>query len=102
RLRLVTSGATNLGPGWTLGPDGLFCRRAARVLLLDDRDRLLLVRGHDVDDPGRTWWFTLGGGIDPGESAREAAVREVQEETGLRIAEGDLTGPVLTRSAIFD
>lgn len=98
----MKSRATNLGPGWTLGADGLFCRRAARVLLLDERDRLLLVRGHDVDNPERTWWFTLGGGIDPGESAPAAAVREVREETGLRLTEGDLIGPVLTRSAVFD
>lgn len=80
----------------------MFWRRAARVLLLDDRDRLLLVRGHDVDDPQRTWWFTIGGGIDPGETPRQAAVREVQEETGLHLAQRALTGPVLTRSAIFD
>lgn len=77
-------------------------RAAARVLLIDDRDRLLLVRGHDVDDPGRTWWFTIGGGIDAGESPRQAAVRELQEETGLQLAPEDLHGPVLTRSAIFD
>ncbi len=93
---------TNLGPGWTLGPDGLYFRRAARVLLLDDRDRLLLVRGHDVDQPERSWWFTLGGGIDPGETPRRAAVREVREETGLHLDEDQLEGPVLTRSAIFD
>jgi len=93
---------TNLGPGWTRGPDGVYFREAARVLLVDDRDRLLLVRGHDVDRPERTWWFTLGGGIDPGESPREAAVREVREETGLHVPEEDLVGPVLARSAVFD
>ncbi|MGC0250800.1 NUDIX hydrolase [Pseudactinotalea sp. Z1748] len=94
--------ATNLGPGWSLGEDGLFWRRAARVLLVDEQNRLLLVRGHDVDQPERTWWFTVGGGIDPGESAREAAVREVREESGLAVSAADLVGPVLTRSAIFD
>ena len=94
--------ATNLGPGWSLGEDGLFWRRAARVLLVDEQNRLLLVRGHDVDQPERTWWFTIGGGIDPGESAREAAVRELREESGLAVRAADLVGPVLTRSAIFD
>ena len=91
-----------LGPGWELGTDGLYFRTAARVLLVDDRDRLLLVRGHDVDQPERTWWFTLGGGIDPGEDAPAAALREVREETGIELSASSLVGPVLTRSAIFD
>nr|WP_152818258.1 NUDIX domain-containing protein [Pseudactinotalea sp. HY160] len=77
-------------------------RSAARVLLFDDEDRLLLARGHDADDPGRSWWFTIGGGIDPGESPREAAVREVDEETGMRLDPAGLVGPVLRRRARFD
>ncbi|WP_235857007.1 NUDIX hydrolase [Occultella glacieicola] len=93
---------TDLGPEWHIGPDGRYFRRAARVLLFDDANRLLLVRGHDVDQPERTWWFTVGGGIDAGESARDAAVRELVEETGLSLRPDALIGPVLTRSAIFD
>ena len=61
-----------------------------------------LVRGHDSDEPSRSWWFTVGGGIDPGETSREAAVREVREETGIILTPEELEGPVLTRSAIFD
>lgn len=94
--------SSGLGDDWVLGADGLRFRRAARVLLFDDQDRLLLVRGHDVDRPERSWWFTVGGGIDPGEDARAAAVREVREETGLALDPAALVGPVLTRSAIFD
>jgi 8-oxo-dGTP pyrophosphatase MutT (NUDIX family) len=90
------------GPDWTPGPDGLLRRDAARVLVLDHRDRLLLVRGHDVDRPERSWWFTVGGGIDEGETPRHAAVRELEEETGVRVAPEDLIGPVLTRAAVFD
>ena len=74
---------SRLGAEWVLGTDGLRFRRAARVILLDDSDRVLLLRGHDVDQPERGWWFTVGGGIDAGEDARAAAVREVREETGL-------------------
>ena len=77
-------------------------RRAARVIILDEDGRVLLVRGHDADAPERHWWFTIGGGIDPGETPHEAAVREVFEETGLVISVDDLEGPVLERSAIFD
>jgi len=93
---------SHLGPEWVLGTDGLRFRRAARVILLDPADRVLLVRGHDVDAPDRTWWFTVGGGIDPGETSRDAAAREVLEETGLVVRAADLEGPVLTRSAVFD
>ncbi|MBC7679310.1 MAG: NUDIX domain-containing protein, partial [Pseudorhodobacter sp.] len=60
-------------------------RTAARVLLLDGRDRVLLFRGGDPHLPERgTWWFTPGGGLDPGEQTVDGAVRELFEETGLR------------------
>lgn len=90
------------GDGWDVGADGLPYRRAARVILVDNANRLLLVRGHDPAEPARHWWFTLGGGIDPGESPAQAAVREVREEAGLELVAADLIGPVLTRSAVFD
>jgi 8-oxo-dGTP pyrophosphatase MutT (NUDIX family) len=76
-------------------------RRAARVILLDESGRVLLVRGHDADQPERSWWFTVGGGIDGDETPLEAAVREVREETGFVLGPDDLVGPVMTRSGIF-
>ena len=93
---------SGLGPDWVPGPDGLLFRRAARVILLDEQDRLLLMRGHDLDQPERSWWFTVGGGIAAGEGSREAAVRELHEETGVVLGVEDLVGPVYTRSAVFD
>lgn len=75
-------------------------RRTARVLLVDDRDRLLLFAGTDPGLPGTRWWETPGGGIDPGETDREAAVRELFEETGVRVAESELLGPVMTRRVV--
>jgi len=99
---LASVGVTQLGADWVTGPDGVPFRRGARVILLDEHDRVLMVRGHDVDDPGRHWWFTVGGGIDPGESEVGAAARELMEETGLTIDRAVLVGPVATRTATFD
>ncbi len=59
-------------------------RPTARVLLLDPQDRILLLKGRlPVDPGGPAFWFTVGGGVDPGESHREAAAREILEETGF-------------------
>ncbi len=78
-------------------------RTAARVLLLDARDRLLLFRGGDPHQPERgTFWFTPGGGLDPGESLHDGAVRELFEETGLQCDAADLVGPVHTEETDFE
>lgn len=77
-------------------------REAARILLFDENDRVLLLRGHDPLLPERSWWFTPGGGLQPGESPRAGATREVLEETGYAIPEAALVGPVWERTAVFD
>ncbi|MBX7268473.1 NUDIX domain-containing protein [Micromonospora sp. Llam7] len=70
-------------------------RRAARVLLVDAAGRLLLFRGFDPARPehGR-WWFTPGGGLDPGETYAQGAARELAEETGLRLTPAQIGEPV--------
>jgi 8-oxo-dGTP pyrophosphatase MutT (NUDIX family) len=83
------------------GPERLV-RHGARVLLLDDDGRLLMVRGHDPHQPTRTFWFTPGGGIEPHEDSRTAAVRELAEETGYVLTLDELRGPVWRRTAVFD
>jgi 8-oxo-dGTP pyrophosphatase MutT (NUDIX family) len=85
------------------GPDGrrILDRRAARVLVIDQDGRLLLVHGGDPAEPEVHYWFTVGGGLDGGESARAAAVREVHEETGLVVVESDLVGPIWTEETEF-
>lgn len=95
-------GLMQLGPDWVLGPDGVPYRQAARVIVLDPGDRVLMARGHDVDEPDRHWWFTVGGGIDAGEDPRGAAVRELREETGLELDPAELVGPVIRRTALFN
>ncbi|MDC4233208.1 NUDIX domain-containing protein [Actinomyces sp. B33] len=93
---------SGLGDEWPVDEDGYPHRQAARVVLFDDDGRVLLARGHDRDEPDRHWWFTIGGGIETGESPREAAVREMREETGIDLDPEELVGPVLHRSAEFD
>ena len=74
---------------------GTVDRQAARVLLVDAQDRLLLLRGTDPSDPSSgEWWFTPGGGLDEGEQPEQAARRELAEETGLALPPGAL-GPVV-------
>jgi 8-oxo-dGTP pyrophosphatase MutT (NUDIX family) len=76
-------------------------RRAARVLLLDPEGRVLMLRGCDPARPEHRYWFTVGGGLEPGESLADAAVREVFEETGLRITRADLVGPIRSDTVQF-
>lgn len=61
-------------------------RDAARVLLLDAADRVLLI-AHDPGD-GRRVWTAPGGGLQPREDHRAAARRELTEELGLAIEPG--------------
>lgn len=78
-------------------------RRAARVVLVDPTGAVLLLSGLDPSIPdARPFWFTPGGGAEPGERVADAGRREVEEETGHRV--GDL-GPVVWRrrtSFLFD
>jgi 8-oxo-dGTP pyrophosphatase MutT (NUDIX family) len=63
-------------------PDTSRPRPAVRVLMLDEDDDVLLLRG-ERPDLGRSFWFTPGGGLEEGEDARATAAREVAEEVGL-------------------
>ena len=71
-------------------------RRAARVLLLDENNRVLLVR---LSYRGESWWAAPGGGLEDHETHEEAARREVAEETGFEL---DELGPwVWRREDVF-
>jgi 8-oxo-dGTP pyrophosphatase MutT (NUDIX family) len=67
-----------------IAPDDAVTRRGAVLLLFGgDRDLLLTERAHDMRSHPAQVSFP-GGSIDAGETPREAALREAEEETGLR------------------
>jgi 8-oxo-dGTP pyrophosphatase MutT (NUDIX family) len=76
-------------------------RTAARVILLDEDDHVLMIHGFDPRSPEATYWYSLGGGLDDGEEPAAAAVREVWEETGLRLDPADLVGPLREECVVF-
>jgi 8-oxo-dGTP pyrophosphatase MutT (NUDIX family) len=75
-------------------------RNVVRLVVLDSRDRVLLVHAQDRSNPGfGSCWELPGGGVEPGESLAEAAIRELREETGLAIS--SVPAPTWTREVIY-
>ena len=99
-------------------------RESARLIVIDPQERVLLFQVEELAandpfrEPGtpardRRFWITPGGGLEPGESHREAACREMFEETGFSAPElgepiyyrekllGNGTGCVLSQEYFF-
>nr|WP_300051776.1 NUDIX domain-containing protein [uncultured Nocardioides sp.] len=74
-------------------------RMTVKLLLLDERDRVLLIRSTDPRS-GAQCWYPVGGGVEPGESLQEAAHREAHEETGLTTL--PVGAPVWTREHTYE
>lgn len=66
--------------------------RCVGAIVHDAEGRLLLVRRGRP--PGQGLWSLPGGRVEPGESDAQAVVRELAEETGLRVEPGPLAGHV--------
>lgn len=75
-------------------------RTAVRVIMVNSQEQVLLFQDSDPGLPEFRWWVTPGGGIDPGETEIEAAVREVAEETGYLMPPEHLLGPVARRRVV--
>jgi 8-oxo-dGTP diphosphatase len=72
---------------------------AVGAIAVRDGALLLIRRGHA---PSRGRWSLPGGRVEPGETAREALVREMAEETGLVVDVGELVGEVVRPGANGD
>jgi ADP-ribose pyrophosphatase YjhB (NUDIX family) len=60
---------------------------SANVIVVNDQDEILMIRRTDNDN-----WAVPGGGMDPGESITDTAVRETREETGITCEVTGLVG----------
>ncbi|MEY4554300.1 MAG: hypothetical protein RL197_727 [Actinomycetota bacterium] len=78
-------------------------RATGRVLVSNSAGEFLLLLTHfdpEVALPPR--WLTPGGGIDAGETPRQAAARELHEETGLFVDESLLGTEIAQFSGRWD
>ncbi len=62
---------------------------------------MLLLHGWDPAKPGNKFWFTIGGAMEPGETLRQAAARELLEEAGITVDEALLGEPIETAPIEF-
>ncbi|CAN5438441.1 hypothetical protein BH09ACT12_BH09ACT12_22750 [soil metagenome] len=79
-------------------------RVTARVVPVNEDGAALLLLDQDPAAPGVLRWASIGGGVEAGESAAEAAVRELYEETGIVADTDDIIGPLcrVKRSYTYD
>ena len=78
-------------------------RATARVLLHNDAGEVFMLLTHFDPEVGLSpRWLTPGGGIDAGEDAWDAAVRELREETGIVLSPDQLGEPIFHRIGRWD
>ncbi len=61
----------------------------AEVWIRNSKGEFLITKRHPDKKAGNLWEFT-GGGTLAGESTKQSAVRELQEETGIQAKESEL------------
>jgi 8-oxo-dGTP pyrophosphatase MutT (NUDIX family) len=86
-----------------LPPPGTVVRRTtARVLPVRPDGKVLLLHGWDPLRPNTPYWFTIGGGVEAGETVTQAASRELREEVGILLPAESLGEPVATNTIEFE
>ncbi|MGE5248889.1 MAG: NUDIX domain-containing protein [Bacteroidota bacterium] len=78
---------TEVRYGPRLGREGRIRLGCSGVIFDAEREKVLLTRRTD-----NGMWCLPGGAMDPGESAEEACIRELWEETGLKTRVARLIG----------
>ncbi len=77
--------------GHRIGQNGTLRVGCSAVIFDKDREKILLTRREDNNQ-----WCLPSGGMEPGESASETCIREVEEETGLQVRIKRLIGVYTT------
>lgn len=88
---------TKIHQGYRIGKDAKLRVGCSAVIFDPTRQKVLLTRRSD-----NGLWCLPSGGMDPGESAEEACVREVWEETGLRVQVTRLVGIYTTPNEVIE
>ena len=72
-------------------------RKASRLLVINPSQEVLLFRFVHKDGPlaGQNYWATPGGGVEAGETFEVAAIRELREETGIKV--DNVAAPIADR-----
>jgi len=84
-------------------PPGTVVRRTtARVLPVRPDGKVLLLHGWDPLRPDTPYWFTIGGGVEAGETVAQAGSRELREEVGIVLPAESLGEPVATNTIEFE
>jgi 8-oxo-dGTP pyrophosphatase MutT (NUDIX family) len=83
--------------GDRIGIDARLAPGAAAIIFDESRKKVLLTQR---SDNGR--WCLPGGGMDPGESAEGACIREALEETGLQVRVKRLSGIYTSPNLIIE
>jgi 8-oxo-dGTP pyrophosphatase MutT (NUDIX family) len=72
------------------------------VLPVRPDGKVLLLHGWDPLKPQTPYWFTIGGGVEAGETVAEAAGRELREEVGIVLPVDALGAPLTTNEIEFE
>mgnify|MGYP001090895803 CR=1 FL=1 len=88
---------TKLLSGNRIGKQAVLRAGASAIIFDDAHQKVLLTKRADN---GR--WCLPGGGMDPGESIEETCVREVLEETGLKVRVIRLVGVYTSPDLIIE
>ena len=83
RVFRVTEDEATDRTGWKMNRSVVRHAGSAVMMAVDDKDRILLVRQYRLP-AGQYMWELPAGKVDDGETAAQAAKRELIEETGLR------------------